>query len=546
MILNYIILVLSLISLFGFSILIKRFIFYSENNYNQIYDYDLFLGLIPVFIIAFIFNIFFPLKYLTELFFLVGILIFIYFRNEIKLDRKIIQFFGILFTIVFITYNSNTVYDSNLYHIQILNWNSFYKLNFGLSNLEIRFGTNSFWQLVLSIFNNPKYNVQYLYIFNCIPIAVLISQFNSFTSKDVKLSFIYIFCCLNFILLFSILHSDTNGLILNSLRSPEADTVAMFFLIFSVFFFLKYFESFKYQDYVYCFIFSCLAAITKISHIGTLLLPISIFFLTKLKFNRVQLICSILFLIWLTKSFILSGCWLFPVSFTCFPSFFWSTPIEEIKLYSNIVSSYPRAHSAAMSFMNFDYTLNSFKWFYPWLKTYFLATSFTVIFLIVSIFSILFIVLKIFLERKNIQFKKIFYIFIIFYIFNFYVWFNAPELRYGYGIFISLSCLLFSYAFKSFIIKLELINKFKYLPIFFLLILVSQNYKNINFLNNINKIIFNNSNIKIHKKVNGITYYKSNANHGFCNDFKMPCIIYPKKINNKKYSGYNFFYRDNK
>ena len=546
MILNYIILVLSLISLFGFSILIKRFIFYSENNYNQIYDYDLFLGLIPVFIIAFIFNIFFPLKYLTELFFLVGILIFIYFRKEIKLDRKIIQFFGILFTIVFITYNSNTVYDSNLYHIQILNWNSFYKLNFGLSNLEIRFGTNSFWQLVLSIFNNPKYNVQYLYIFNCIPIAVLINQFNSFTSKDVKLSFIYIFCCLNFILLFSILHSDTNGLILNSLRSPEADTVAMFFLIFSVFFFLKYFESFKYQDYVYCFIFSCLAAITKISHIGTLLLPISIFFLTKLKFNRVQLICSILFLIWLTKSFILSGCWLFPVSFTCFPSFFWSTPIEEIKLYSNIVSSYPRAHSAAMSFMNFDYTLNSFKWFYPWLKTYFLATSFTVIFLIVSIFSILFIVLKIFLERKNIQLKKIFYIFIIFYIFNFYVWFNAPELRYGYGIFISLSCLLFSYAFKSFIIKLELINKFKYLPIFFLLILVSQNYKNINFLNNINKIIFNNSNIKIHKKVNGITYYKSNANHGFCNDFKMPCIIYPKKINNKKYSGYNFFYRDNK
>ena len=49
MILNYIILVLSLIALFGFSILIKRFIFYSENNCKQINDYDLFLGLIPVF-----------------------------------------------------------------------------------------------------------------------------------------------------------------------------------------------------------------------------------------------------------------------------------------------------------------------------------------------------------------------------------------------------------------------------------------------------------------------------------------------------------------
>ena len=101
------------------------------------------------------------------------------------------------------------------------------------------------------------------------------------------------------------------------------------------------------------------------------------------------LICSILFLIWLTKSFVLSGCWLFPVSFTCFPNFFWSTPVEEIKLYSNIVSSYNRAHSTEMSFMNFDYTLYSFKWFIPWLKTYFLATSFYY-FLIVSIISIFF------------------------------------------------------------------------------------------------------------------------------------------------------------
>ncbi len=546
MILNYIILVLSLIALFGFSILIKRFIFYSENNCKQINDYDLFLGLIPVFIIAFIFNIFFPLNYLTELFFIVGILIFIYFIKEVELNKKIIQFFGILLTIVFITYNSQTVYDTKLYHLQILNWNSFYKLNFGLSNLEIRFGTNSFWQLVLSIFNNPKYNVQYLYIFNCIPIAVLINQFNSFTLRNVKLSFIYIFCCLNFILLFSIIHSDSNGLILNSLRSPEADTVAMFFLIFSVYFFLKYFESSKYQDYGYCFIFSCLAAITKISHIGTLLLPISIFFLSKSKFNRVLLICSILFLIWLIKSFVLSGCWLFPVSFTCFPNFFWSTPVEEIKLYSNIVSSYPRAHSAKMSFMNFDYTLYSFKWFIPWLKTYFLATSFTIIFLIVSIISIFFIIVRIFLEKKNIFFKKIFYVLTIFYIFNFYVWFNAPEIRFGYGIFISLSCLFFSYGFKSIIDKYELVSKFKYLPLFFLIILVLQNHKNINFLNNVNKINFDNSNIKLHKKVNGINYYKSDANHGFCNDFKMPCIVYPKKINSKKYSGHNFFYRDSK
>ena len=75
-----------------------------------------------------------------------------------------------------------------------------------------------------------------------------------------------------------------------------------------------------------------------------------------------------------------------------------------------------------------------------------------------------------------------------------------------------------------------------------MLILVSQNYKNINFLNNVNKIIFDNSKIKIHKKVNGITYYKSNAKHGFCNDFKLPCIIYPKKIKVGNIEGKNVIF----
>ncbi len=542
MILNYLILVITIFSFLGYSIFLKKFVFYSKNNYDYIYDYDIFFGFISIFIIAFLFNIFLPLIYFTELFFLIGLILFFYFKKKIKLDGNISVFLLILLTTVFITYNTQTIYDSNLYHIQILNWNSFYKLNFGLANLEIRFGTNSFWQLVLSIFNNPKYDVQLLYLLNCVPISILISQFYFSEAKENKLSFIYIFCCLNFILIFSIIHPVSNGLILNSIRSPEVDTVAMFFFIFSVYFFIKYFEYFNYSDYIYCFIFSCLATITKISHIGVLLLPIVLFFSAKKKISRIFLICFILFFIWLIKSFILSGCWLFPVSFTCYPNFIWSTPIEEIQLISDIVSSYPRAHSANESFMNFDYTIYSFKWFYPWLKTYFFATGFFIIFLFVIITSLIILIFS-YSKRDKIFYKeKLFYIFAIFYLLNLYIWFNAPELRFGYGLFISLSCLFFSYSFKTLIDKFKLMKKFKFLPILFIFILISQNYKNIYSLKEVNKIKFDNSNITLFKKVNEIDFYKSDSNHGFCNDFKLPCIIYPKEFNIKRAFGYYFFF----
>ena len=543
MIINYLILILTCLAFLGYSIPIKKIIFYSKNNYEYINDYDIFYGLILIYILSFIFNIFLPLIYFTEIFFLLGLILFVYYFNKIKFSKNIVFFFITLLSLVFITYNTGTVYDTNLYHLQILNWNSYYKLNFGLANLEIRFGTNSFWQFILSIFNNLKYDFQHLFLLNCLPISILFNRFYFSKSNQIKLSSIYIFCCLNYILLYSILHTSSNGLIINSLRSPEVDTVAMFFFIFSVYFFLKFFEDFKYSDYVYCFIFSFLAAITKISHIGVLILPISLLYFSKKKFDRILVVSFTIFFIWSLKNFFLSGCWVFPISFTCYPSYYWTTPVEEIELFTKIASSYPRAHSANQDFMNFDYTLNSYAWLYPWLKSYFFATSFFIIFILILVTSFLFIGFQFFQKKKYIFFKKIFFILAIFYLFNFYIWFNAPELRYGYGLFISLSCLIFSYSFKQIINKFHLISKFQFLPILFLLILIFQNFQNIYFFKEINLIRFDNSNIKFFKKINDIDIYKSDGNDGFCNNFKEPCIIYPKEIGHRKYYDHNFFYR---
>ena len=128
MIVNFLILVISSIAFLGYSILLKKFVFYSKHNYQQIYDYDIFFGFILVFILAFLFNIILPLIYFTEFFFLIGILLFIYFKNKIIIDFNIKFYFVILLALVFITYNTQTVYDTNLYHLQILNWILFINL----------------------------------------------------------------------------------------------------------------------------------------------------------------------------------------------------------------------------------------------------------------------------------------------------------------------------------------------------------------------------------------------------------------------------------
>ena len=541
MIFNFFFLVLTIISFFGYSILIKKLIFKVQSDRLVINDYDLFFGFSLVFFLAFIFNIFLPLVYFTETFYIVGFILCFYFKNKINLDKKILGFFLILLTIVFITYNSPVMYDTKLYHIQILNWNSFYKLNFGLTNIEIRLGTNSFWQLILSIFNNPKYDLELIFLLNCIPISILINQFYFSDILKNRLSSIFLFACINFILLFSIIHPNSNGLILNSVRSPEVDTVAMFFFIFSVYFFLKYFEENNNTNYNYCYIFSTLGAVTKISHIGLMIFPIILLFYTRGRINRVFFSCCVIYFIWIIKSFIISGCWFFPIGITCYPYSEWSTSIKEINLYSDIVSSYPRAHTAERSFMDFDYTLHSYQWVIPWIKTYFLATGFFIIFTTVVIISSFVYFFS--YSKKKIKFyrKNMFYFFLIFYSVNFFIWFNAPELRYGYGVFITFCCIFFSYSFKIIIEKYDLLKKFKILPLLLLLFLVFQNIKNLEFIYNIDQINFDNSNIVFFKKINGVDIYKSNAYHGFCNDFKDPCVVTQNDFQIKKNYGYNFF-----
>ena len=65
---------------------------------------------------------------------------------------------------------------------------------------------------------------------------------------------------------------------------------------------------------------------------------------------------------------------------------------DKIEQYANIVKSFARTVPEYKNMMNLDYSINSFSWFIPWFKNYFLITSITQIFLILTIVFYLLIV----------------------------------------------------------------------------------------------------------------------------------------------------------
>ena len=106
-----------------------------------------------------------------------------------------------------------------------------------------------------------------------------------------------------------------------------------------------------------------------------------------------------------------------------------------------------------------------------------------------------------------------------------YVWFQAPEIRFGWGLIISLSCFPLSiliFHFKYF--KNKHLNLLKILSIFLLLLLIYDNRYNFSLVNLINPYEkkINYSNILKIRNINGFDIYKSI--NWQCYDFSKICV----------------------
>ncbi|MDC6479630.1 hypothetical protein PQY92_01970 [Candidatus Pelagibacter sp.] len=528
--------------LIGYSFAFNRFI---NPNKTDIYNLDILYGLFILIFISLFLNFFFPLKLFFYLVTIIGFLFFVEGWIKKKIKIKLYIHFLILFSLILVTYRHGDNVDSPMYHLQIIKWLQNEKIFFGLSNLEIRFGSNSLWFSLFSLLKFKINNFNSIYTFNLIPFSILFYQvFN----KENKLSYTFITLTISFILLFSFLHPFLNGVILNHLHNTEVDTVGMVFFILSFYLFLKFIENASIQNLRILIICSAICFFTKLSYVAVALFPLIaiIKFYGKNLFDLLKeklILLIILFLsLWLIKNFIISGCLIFPISSTCF-NVSWSPGIEEINKYSNVVKGFARDTRDRLRYLDFNHTIYTYNWFIPWFKDYFLNTALikisSSILLLSSILVIAFNKFNLFHDTflKN----KINYIIVCFIFFpNTYVWLQAPEIRFGWGFLICFSCYPLSILIYNFkFLNTFKVNILKYLTILFFLLLVIDNRSNFtlnNILNPYEKKIDYSNIIKI-KNINGFDFYKSK--NWKCYDFRSICVnSVKKKYDIKRKHGY--------
>ena len=534
--------------LVGYSFAFNRFI---NPNKTEIYNLDILYGLFLLIFISLFLNFFFPLKLFFYLVTVIGFLFFVEAWIKKKIKIKLYIHFLILFSLIFITYRHGDNVDSPMYHLQIIKWLQNEKIVIGLSNLEVRFGSNSLWFGLFSLLKFKINNFNSIYTFNLIPFSILFYQvFN----KENKLSYIFITLTISFILLFSFLHPFLNGVILNHLHNTEVDTVGMVFFILSFYLFLKFIENASIQNLRILIICSAICFFTKLSYVAVALFPLVAIIkfygknLVGLLKEKLILLIILFLLLWLIKNFIISGCLIFPISSTCF-NVNWSPGIEEINEYSNVVKGFARDTRDRLRYLDFNHTIYTYNWFIPWFKDYFLNTALikisSSILLLSSILVIVFNKLNLFHDTflKN----KINYIIVCFIFFpNTYVWLQAPEIRFGWGFLICFSCYPLSILIYNFkFLNTFKVNILKYLTILSFLLLVIDNRSNFtlnNILNPYEKKIDYSNIIKI-KNINGFDFYKSK--NWKCYDFRSICVnSVKKKYDIKRKHGYLIFKTD--
>jgi hypothetical protein len=524
---NYLI----LLSIFGYAFIFKKII--KKNSFYSVNNYDFFYGLFIIVLLSLFINFFAPLKFFSIPVVIIGLLLFLY-GKKIKIYNINFIFYLIIIPIIsFFSYFNGSNVDSPMYHLQVLKWIGEQKISLGLINLEMRLGMNSSWHSFLALMDISFKTWSTKYYTSNILIAVITVQVIS--QKTLSLSNLFLFLSVCYLTLFSYLHPFNNGIILNHLGNPEVDIASMVLFFFSIYLFLKLvetnFASKELTDLLSVVIF--LSISTKLSNISLVLIPLYIFFKHKQYFflNSTHYIILMASCLWTARSFLISGCFIFPVKSTCL-STSWLESVDKIEHFSKIIMGFARDTRLRDKYTNFDYIIDSNQWILPWFKDYFLNTSLlkisTALFLLSIFLAILFVVLNKSFYIHNIIKKNVIFI-LIYFIITALIWFQAPEIRFGWGWIIALPCLIVS----GLIFHLPYIKKIKQfyfssilVGLFFLLVFKHLEKFQIQHLI-LNKKIYSYENIIKIGNYDNVEFYQSTNSQ--CLDFIKVCVNQQKK-----------------
>ena len=513
-------------------------------------------GFIYIGFISFFLNFFLPLsKNLNTTIFLLVIVSFI-FQNKNKLrdilDVAITSLKISFIAIIFVAFSNNYDPDAFLYHLPFSNIVNEYKILSGSSLMHFRFGHISILQYINAFFNNHIFGAHG----TIIPISLafsffllyLINQISKILKKDnyYNLHNFFIVSSLIFVCLRMNRYSDYGN-----------DNVATIFYLYFISFFIKNFET------------NTLYLKNKISLLASFIFTLKVFYFVPLILsfylwiskkslriiNLPNLICIFFLFLWFLKNVLVSGCAVYPASFTCINKLPWYNTENKNFIDANQISLESEAWAKNWNTYNkkqrslgknvdkIESQKNYLKKFF-WLKEWSNVHGLLILKKITPFLIIILILLI--LERKKIyksnkkENNKLFRILFIINLIALLLWFiKFPIMRYGLA-YIFIQLFLISYLF----IKNKYFSKLKYIIILSIFVLVSKNL--IKIYNNFDKNIYP----TIYKKT---TYYEKNdddfvlyytKNNELCGYKKSPCTNYEQNLKNievKKFLNYRFF-----
>ena len=492
-------------------------------SYNQISI----LGCILISFIALFINFFFPLNEIFNTILLVLGLIYFFLIKRVNLKKKEIYYIFLtsLVTTTLLLYSNVYRPDAGLYHLPYTSLLNEHKIIFGLSNIHFRFGMISIMQY-LSAINN---NILFKDIGIVIPLASLVTFFiihffnstleifkkNKTNLKNIFSLFIIIFISYK----------------INRYSSYGNDAVGHL----SFFYLISIMLSAKKKDLNFISLIAVFAFLNKPTMIVILLFPLLIF-IKNYNIKNLRLIYSLssfLFIFWILKNIVITGCAIYPLKQTCFNNLSW-TNIEEIKQESTSGEAWSKAwpdrrnNKISMD----DYNKN-FNWFLSWKDNHGRYVLKILTPYLMTLLIILYLLRKEKNSQNNILLKKdIYFIFaltvsiigcILFFI-------KFPLFRYGYSYLIS-SIILAILAISKNFSKIKLIKVSKIIFLICLFVILGKQGLRINknldstFLwpriySHVTNKNINPRKIKLHKKFSAYQY------DGLCMYSKSPCSTY--------------------
>ena len=409
---------------------------------TQVLDHVLtiIIGFIFISFIALVSNFFISLnQYYNSLIYLIILLLGIFFFKKDLLKLQILKFILIISIITSSLIIFSNVYrpDAYLYHLPYISILNNSEIIIGLNNTHFRYGLVSILQYVSAInFNFLTFEKGIL-----IPVASIVSTLIYYfymtlieATKSKKISYDVLFSL-------SILIYIIYKIIRYSEFGNDALPALLTFYLISKILDKKFLKD---NFYIICLL-SIFIFLNKTTMIIILLIPLIIFFQYKKykEFINIFFSIPILFLLlWFFKNFLITGCIIYPLHYTCFDTKW--TNIEKTKKISIEAESWSKAWPQNKKDLSFEDFNKNFSWFDAWLEKHFIY----IIKIIVPFLGLLILISII----SSARFKKIdlnnneiFIPLIVMFLGSIIFFLKFPLYRYGYGYLISFFSLLFCF-----------------------------------------------------------------------------------------------------